>query len=345
MPSRWVCLLILASWLASMGWLFHQDIWPWLQPDIPPPFTIDLVDEARQQPQAAILWNVYLERDRPVPRLLQSRVATMLALLASGSTLEPASASLAVHLLSLTHPPQGFVAKSSVEYHERYDDFTFSMRIDPPSNGSKQHLDLGTVKLARMRSTYRVNRLGQLKDMEVEFRFDASVLGLTIKDTEVRLKGEVENDQFTAHYKVDPRGFPLPAEVLKLLEGETEAVKLSYNGSVLLPLHPVNRIRGLRPGQHWRMPLVNPMEEALSRSSFLPVSKKQRFLRARVLPQPWQLPDTEEPVRCLVIEYDDEELQPRTWVQENTGLVLRQEVAASNGQRLIMQREIIPHEP
>lgn len=312
MPSRWVCWLIALSWLASMSWLFHRDIWPWLQADVPPPYTIDLVDEARQQHQAQIHWNVYLEKDRPGLR---------------------------------PHQP-GFTAKTWVEYRERPDDtFAFSMQLSPPSIGGRHHLDLGTVKLERMKSIYRVNRMGQLKEMEVEFRFDASVLGLTIRDTEVRLAGEVVDDQFRATYKVTPKGIPLPAEMLKLLEGQTEPIKLSYNGTILLPLHPVNRIRGLHPGQSWRMPLVNPVEEALSRSSFLPLNQKPRFLNAHVLPQTQQLPDTDEMVRCLVIEYDDEELQPRTWVQENTGLVLRQEAAAGNGQRLIMQREPIPREP
>jgi hypothetical protein len=347
MPSRWTCLLIFASWLATMSWLFYRDIWPWLQPDIPPPYTIDLVDEARQQHQAQIPWNVYLERDRPIPRFPAIRAATMLSLAGLGPALHPGSAGLAVSLDKLSKQTTNFQAKTWVEYQEREDSFEFHMqlasRITPL--GTRPQLDLGTIKLEYMKSSYKVNRMGQLKEMEVKFIFEASLFGLAIKGAEVWLGGEVIDEQFRARYKIHPPNhFPLPAEALKLLEGETEPVKLSHNGSILLPLHPVNRIRGLHPGQKWRMPLVNPVEEALSRSSPLPIGHKPRLLAAHVLPNTQLLPDTEESIRCLVIEYDDEDLRPRTWVQESTGLVLRQEVAINGDQRLIMQRDVIPLE-
>ena len=49
-------------------------------------------------------------------------------------------------------------------------------------------------------------------------------------------------------------------------------------------------------------------------------------------------------VPCLIIEYDDEETQPRTWVHVDTGLVLRQEVTQL-GKRLILQRDTIIRDP
>jgi hypothetical protein len=50
MPSRPVSLVILALWLAALGWLFVREVRPKLGADEPPPFTIDLADEVRAQP-------------------------------------------------------------------------------------------------------------------------------------------------------------------------------------------------------------------------------------------------------------------------------------------------------
>jgi hypothetical protein len=47
MPPRPLTLAILAFWLATTGWLVYSDLWPRWQPGQPPPFVIDLADEAR----------------------------------------------------------------------------------------------------------------------------------------------------------------------------------------------------------------------------------------------------------------------------------------------------------
>jgi hypothetical protein len=43
-----LALAILLFWMATTGWFFHRDLWPRLRPNQPPPFTIDLADEARR---------------------------------------------------------------------------------------------------------------------------------------------------------------------------------------------------------------------------------------------------------------------------------------------------------
>src|SRR5262249_10575604 len=55
MPSRYTVMLIVAFWLGTSSWLFYHDLWPRLTPGVPPPFSIDLADEAQAQP---ILWVV-----------------------------------------------------------------------------------------------------------------------------------------------------------------------------------------------------------------------------------------------------------------------------------------------
>src|SRR5262245_48882655 len=57
MPSRFTMLGILAFWLIASGWLFYRDIWPSLKPGEPPPFVIDLSDEANAR-ASQIRWKV-----------------------------------------------------------------------------------------------------------------------------------------------------------------------------------------------------------------------------------------------------------------------------------------------
>src|SRR5438270_3612695 len=58
MPARSLVLVITLFWIATTGWLFYRDVWPRLRSGQPPPYTIDLADEAmRKAPK--ILWNIY----------------------------------------------------------------------------------------------------------------------------------------------------------------------------------------------------------------------------------------------------------------------------------------------
>src|SRR5437588_196187 len=59
MPVKHHVLAIVLFWLGTMSWAFHRDVWPWLRPGEPPPFAIDLADEAGTQ-QAGIRWDVYM---------------------------------------------------------------------------------------------------------------------------------------------------------------------------------------------------------------------------------------------------------------------------------------------
>ena len=57
MPARPLVLAITLFWVATTGWLFYRDLWPRLRPGEPPPYTIDLADEAlRKGPK--ISWKV-----------------------------------------------------------------------------------------------------------------------------------------------------------------------------------------------------------------------------------------------------------------------------------------------
>src|SRR5258708_38957647 len=56
MPHRWLAVLIVLFWLTTSGVFFWHEYWPYLEPGAPPPFAIDLVDEA--QNSVFIRWDV-----------------------------------------------------------------------------------------------------------------------------------------------------------------------------------------------------------------------------------------------------------------------------------------------
>src|SRR6516225_2533318 len=123
MPPRWLCLGILAFWVATSGYLFWLELWPTIQPNEPPPFVIDLVDEAQQNIPTPIRWNFY-EAGTLVPTVsLPRRAVTCLGLLATEPGAPHALVATVAEILT-TEPerPSIPIAKTWVEYREQPDD-------------------------------------------------------------------------------------------------------------------------------------------------------------------------------------------------------------------------------
>jgi hypothetical protein len=287
MPARWLSLSIVAFWLATTGWLFWHDLWPTWQPGQPPPYDIDLVEEA-QKDKVRTFWVV----QRPDP---------------DG------------HMRNVFH------AETWVDY--RPDDDTFALhaefRVFKEYGERKAEAALvtaGPLQVKHMSSEYRVSRERQLRAMSAEVE---GSLGLRLA-----VWGVVHDGQFFAHYRL-----PHPLHD-RPLEGDLRPVPVSHSGSVLMPLHPVNRIKGLRPGQAWRMPLVDPLRDAFSAGLGGGV-----ILRARVLPEPQVLEYGDRQTPCLVIDYEGEDAHARTWVAQDSELVQRQE-ATIGGDHWVIQRDV-----
>ena len=109
-----------------------------------------------------------------------------------------------------------------------------------------------------------------------------------------------------------------------------------------MPLHPVNRISGLKPGQEWRVPVFDPVSDSMA--SLTGGAGEVRFLRAKVRPQTEMLLWTNAETPCLVVDYQEEnarkedKMTAETWVRAADGLVLKQ-VADLSGTRWEMTRE------
>jgi hypothetical protein len=308
MPSRWLSLTIVAFWLVAMGWLFWHELWPGWRPGEPPPFHIDLVEEVQKTNKLRITWTVQRQ----------------------GSDDEK--------------PRDVFRAYTSVEYLKDDDSFLliaeFTARKEP---GTKTRpFSVAGFQVKSMSSQYRVDRMGELRSLRAEIhvtpREDVgrvmALWGGDQPDSRLLLWGEVRGDQLFTHC----RGTLASNE--RSVEINLPPAAVSHNGSVIMPLHPVNRIHGLRPGQSWRQPIIDPFRDAFA---VLPgFSGGVRYVNARVLPQAQVLklgPSTE--TSCLVIEYEDDGKNVgSTWIEEGSERVQRQE-ASLEGDRWIMQRDIV----
>jgi hypothetical protein len=318
MPPRWLCGFIVLFWLTMMGWFFWHDLRPRWLPDEPPLFHVDLVDEVhRNSSSLKILW------------IVERRKETEAAF----------------------YPV--FHAETWVEYDPDAEEYTLNACLDAARDPKLQPVELAKFfKIDRLTSAYRVNGSGQLRSLEAQatvqvrwhwglsplgdlFREQLSAIQNSSSSDRILLsiKGEVRDQQFFAHCRAEAKSLSKPMQL------DLPPTPVSYTGSVWMPLHPLSHIRGLRLGQSWRQPLVDPLHDALA--SLTGFSSGVRWLHARVLPQLELLEWGDDKTGCLVIEYTNEEneLLGRTWVEQDGERVLQQEAALEDS-RWIMRREL-----
>lgn len=295
MPPRWVSAAILIGWITAVGWLFRLEIWPALEPGSPPPFTIDLVDEA--------------QTDKPIRWQVTQTAAD-----------------------GVTH----FVARTSVEHRAKENDFTLRATFDYLGDpDGKRALPRTWHRLRHMDSAYRVTPEGRLLGLQVAMDMEQKVALLPQPlQWSARVWGDVQHGRFTAKYQLDLPG--------RTLTGALQPVAVSSQGSVVLPLHPLNRISGLKPGQTWRVPVFDPVGD--SWAAMAGDEGRVRFLRAIVRPQTASLTWNRIDTPCLVVDYEEEKafqeerMTGQTWVRAADGLVLRQ-VADLPDSQWVMDRE------
>jgi hypothetical protein len=293
-------LAILAFWLATAGWWFYREVGTALWYNEPPPFTIDLADEVRAA-TGAIDWRVYKD-NQPVasPMFRAERIGT---------------------------------ANTEIRYVNQEDafDLTGTFDFSLPLIENLPLIEKPVDAHLMLTSLYRVSREGNLRWVKANINASVAVARL---DFRACLEGPVLDRRFSPQLRILSSPWGASQEI------RLSPVELSGRGSVLNPMHPVNRIAGLRPGQRWRMPLVDPVNVALS--GLLPSSGGQvpvQFLEAKVAAEPRSLWWDDELMQCFLIRYSNEETTACTWVRQSDEKVLQQEVS-SVGQRtrLILQR-------
>ncbi len=171
-----------------------------------------------------------------------------------------------------------------------------------------------------MTSVCRVTPRGDLRSLEADVRIAHAV------EVWASFHGEVRDGRFFGHYSVGGPNVPLS------FKGDLDPVPVAQDGAVFLSFHPVQRFHRLRPGQTWRVPSLDLLPGTGLGGG------RMHFVEARVLPDlaPLALKGKDTP--CLVIEYTDEDQQMRTWVEQESGLVLKQEAVVGT-EHWTLQRE------
>jgi hypothetical protein len=286
-----LCIAIIALWLLANGWLFWREVWPQLQPDTPPPFTLDFLDEIEIDRPSDVTWKVW-HNDSPTDE---------------------------------------YIATTKVTHHRQDDTFELGALIKINfARVSRDGPRGGAFRLKQLKSSIRVTREGDLRQMHADAEMESRDPTRGWAPVRLWADGEVQQGQLQLHVQLN-------LEKLGLVDADA-SVPVPPRSSVLTPLHPIHRILGLRPGQRWRQPLVDPVSEALA-ARLAGFRNRPRSLDAHVLPEPVNLRWRDRDVPCLVIEYfegDDE--KGRTWVEKDGGRVLRQEFNAEPD-RWVLERE------
>jgi hypothetical protein len=239
-----------------------------------------------------------------------------------------------------------YLAKTWMDHNEEDDSFSLFADVKPAPSPLLDDSVIPSLLVQHFVSSYRVNREGKLLELEVSGELSRRpVPGLPDIGfkPEFKLTGRVVNGGMLARLQLPQfKGIVREAD-------STFRFPVSQNGAVFLPLHPVHKIHRVRPGSSWRVPEIDPLSDAakawLSRFAIDLPGGGQRFLEARVRPQPeafpYQMGDEQEHV-CWVIDYrdaDDEKKTAATWVEVDTELVLCQEAKSDQAGSLRLVRD------
>lgn len=222
-----------------------------------------------------------------------------------------------------------FRAKTEVR-NPAHDVFELVAEFAPAS--TKELPSLHGISIRRLVSLYRVNQTGDLLGLEVEVEGSpkfAEMLKILSTDFTLNIEGETRSGWLVPHLSFRLKDL--------VREKDLPPVRVPSGVSVLLPLHPVNRLQGIKPGQTWTLCWFDPLADSLG--AIQGKDPELQSLLARVRPQletfSW---NRRQEVECLVIDYKGDRIQATTRVAKDTGLVLSQEAVIDN-QRWTMNRD------
>jgi hypothetical protein len=318
MPSRPVTAIIVLFWLGTLGWFGFREVWPKIRPGEAPPFVIDLADEATSQVAFAN------EKLRPADALWQiyrgdekiGKAQTRLLYRASDDTFE-----LQTRVIELVLIKKLFFVSDK------------------------------DLLIPEMINSYRLSRAGELQGIEMT---GTMVIGKMEKGKIIRNDASADAE-FTATVRNGRMYWTgkitIPDSGLDPIEPIIDPVP-APQGIFLNPMHPVPRVKGLRPGRRWQMPVVDPLAHLVgpvmqavqlkinpkSKPIPFPVPAGPKTLAAEVLSEPTTVVIDGHEHECFVIEYRSDDQTFRTYVRRSDGNVLRQESQAPGG-RFVIQRQ------
>jgi hypothetical protein len=223
-------------------------------------------------------------------------------------------------------------AETRLRYFVDDDTFELETRI------VNLHFNRGIVevKIPELITAYRIDRLGELR----RFRFNGS-LALPLFRADASIQGEVRDGKLWRSGTVDIPGF------MGKVTPEFDVVD-APRGGVLNPMHPIPKLKDIRPGGTWRMPLMNPLDDAMQpvaqsllnfgqnpdKPLAFKMPQRPTHVDAEVLTEPRNVTFNGQDHECWVIEFRGLSEPARTFVRIRDGAVLRQEA-----EKFVMQRE------
>jgi hypothetical protein len=231
---------------------------------------------------------------------------------------------------------ESYLVKTWMDHAEEDDSFTLWATVRPAPLQSETKKEALLVQ--DLTSWYRVSREGQLRELGVQGELSRRPMGFG--DIGFKPQFEMNGVVVDGPTMIAQLKLPQFAGMSQIAESKFQ-FPVSQNGAIFLPLHPVNKIHGVRPGKTWRLPEIDPLSDAarawLRKFGFDLPGKNERYLDARVRDQaepfPYDMGDSENHL-CWVIDYwdsqDDKKLVATTRVEVGTDLVLSQEASSES---------------
>jgi hypothetical protein len=170
----------------------------------------------------------------------------------------------------------------------------------------------------KVTSVSHVTTEGELLDLAAEVEVQVRLPFAGERLIKAKIIGKVENHYLVPEAEYDGQKYKLPS-----------SMKVKVPGNVLNPMLLVNKYNGVRAGQSWPVPLLDP-------TSFRNLSVPLVHAEVAEASLDWHGQD----VPCFRIDYHEpgKKVTARTWVRQRDGLVLQQE-AEHNGRELILLRD------
>lgn len=186
-----------------------------------------------------------------------------------------------------------------------------------------EKFDVLFVRITKIAGHYRIDKDGNLKELATEVKI--VLAGAEVKG---QVKGVVRDGMLTPRIYIDG----MEADLGPF---QPQPVKVAAHGNVLNTMHLLNKIPGLRPGQAWEVPLLDPL------GAILPGRKmavSTLLAEVHTADLDWQ----GKPVPCFRIDYGEvgKKVTAHTWVRRSDGLVLQQE-AKQDEMDLVLVREVM----
>ena len=177
-------------------------------------------------------------------------------------------------------------------------------------------------EVKRISGRYRVTPKGHLLEVATTVK-----LGGANDDLKAEVKGKVENGVLTPHIYIN--GVKPDLAMLN-----PSPINVAGHGNVLNTMHLLNKIPGLKEGQWWKVPLLDPLGAIMPGKNLTIPMLVAEVATAELA---WQ----GQQVACFRIDYSEpgKRATAHTWVRRSDGLVLQQE-GKHRDMELVLVREM-----